>query len=170
MGLKMLTIGVLAGVVSTLNQASERVEINWHQPETYSDVKPTHQSRQKFRDQVFKRLTTHVNTLSESLPEGLSLKLNVTNLDLAGRVVPASFAGLRGGSDIRLIKRVDIPRMVFSYQLSDDKKQSIKDGHVDLKALGFLDRQHGYFDTDTLKYEKDMLKRWFDSEFEAFKG
>jgi hypothetical protein len=90
----------------------------------------------------------------------------VTNLDLAGEVWPASFVGFgSGGSNVRLIKSIDIPRMTFSYQLLGHTGEVLQQGEEKLKDMSFQDRANRFFDSEPLRYEKNMLRKWFFSTF-----
>ena len=152
--------------VSASSLAKGEVEINWQNPEKYSDVRPTNASRVKYRERVFNQLDEYFTELAADLPDGQILKVNVSNLDLAGQVWPASFVGFgHSGSDIRLIKSIDIPRMRFSYQLLDQAGMVQKEAEVNLKDMSFQDRHNSFFDSESLRYEKNMLKQWFYKEF-----
>ena len=147
-----------------LSQA--QVEINWEKPEKFRDVMPTMESRVKFREHTFEELHEYLQKLAEKLPDNQKLLLNVTNLDLAGQVWPASFVGFgNGASEVRIIKNIDIPRMSFTYKLVDASGELIQEGDVDLKDMSFMDRANRFFSSETLRYEKNMLKNWFDDEF-----
>lgn len=146
--------------------AAAEVEVTWENPKDYTDVKPANESRKHFRKRVFKKLDEHFAKLAEKLPDGQVLQITVTDLDLAGQVWPASFVGLgSGGSDVRLIKRVDIPRMEFSYKLLDANKQVVQEADVKIKDMSFQDRLRSSHKNDTFRYEKTMIKDWFNDEF-----
>ena len=146
--------------------AKAEVEITWENPEKYRDVRPTNESRKRFRENTFKKLDTYIADLAEQLPDGQKLQLTVTNLDLAGQVWPASFVGLgHGASDVRLIKSIDIPRMEFSYKLLDKTGQVVQEAVVKLKDMSFQNRHNQFFGSESLRYEKNMLKDWFEDEF-----
>lgn len=143
-----------------------RVEVEWSNPSDYTDIRPANQSRSRFRETTFKHLEKHLEKLAARLPEGQRLKLTVTNLDLAGQVWPGHMMGLGLSSDVRLINRVDIPRMNFSYELLDGSGAIIRTGEEKLKDMSFQDRAVGRYRNQTLRYEKTMLKDWFVRNFE----
>jgi hypothetical protein len=156
-------------LVSAFAAAKGNVEINWQNPEKYSDVRSPSMSNAKYRAQVFKQLDEYFNELAADLTDNQTLKINVTNLDLAGQVWPASFVGLgHSSSDVRLIKSIDIPRMRFSYQLLDQSGVVIKEADADLKDMSFQDRHNPFFNSESLRYEKNMVKQWFEREFPDF--
>lgn len=161
-------IAVAISAVSFQSMAQAEVEITWKEPKKYTDVRPANESSKRFRERVFRSLEEYVVELAEDLPDGQKLEMTVTDVDLAGQVWPSSFVGLgTGGTDTRLIKRVDIPRMEFSYKLTDANGQIVKQSEeVKLKDMAFQDRFNPMFDSESFRYEKNMLRDWFNSEFE----
>ncbi len=156
-------VGLLAVFAPT--HAAE-VKITWEEPETYSDVKPTNESRKRFRERTLEDLEQHIVELASDLPESQVLSMTVTNVDLAGQVWPSQFVGFGtgGGSDVRIIKRVDNARISFSYSLTDDSGKVLKSADVKLKDMSFLDNPSTFRQNEYLGYEKAMLKDWFDEE------
>lgn len=149
-------------------QDADKVEIEWDKPEKYRDVRASNESRKRFREATFERITEYMNELASSLPANQKLQMKVSDLDLAGQVWPASFVGLgHSGADVRIIKSIDIPRINFSYQLVDESGQVVQQAEVKLKDMSFFDRGSHIFRNDPLSYEKNMLKRWFNKEFES---
>lgn len=158
-----ITLGLSSHVL-----AQSKVEIEWDKPEKYRDVKPSNESRKRFRESTFEQINEYMNELALALPGDKKLLIKVSDLDLAGEVWPASFVGLgHSTSDVRVIKNIDIPRMNFSYQLLDESGQLLQQAEVKLKDMSFLDRSSHLFKNEPLRYEKDMLKRWFNEEFES---
>lgn len=155
----------LAAVASTGLDGNDteisNVEITWEDPKSYTDVRPSNESRVRFRNRVMRELGEYFEELAESLPEGQQLSINVTNVDLAGHVWP-TFGG--GAVDMRVIREIDIPRMSFSYSLTENN-EVIKTADVSLKDMAFMNRGSTIRNSDLLRYEKVMLKRWFDREF-----
>ena len=148
--------------------ASSQVEMQWQNPEKYRDIKPAAESRKRFRESTFRHLDEYVQKLAEKLPEDSKLVMTVTDLDLAGQVWPASFYGLgHGMSDVRVIKNMDIPRMSFSYKLISSSGDVVQAAEVKLKDMGFMNRSNQIFKSETLRYEKNMLKEWFNEEFSS---
>jgi hypothetical protein len=169
--MKILTGLIISAVTLGLSNqvlAQAEVEIEWDKPEKYRDVRPGNESRKRFRDTTFEGINEYMNKLALALPDDNKLLMKVTDLDLAGEVWPGYFVGLgESTSDVRLIKDVDIPRMNFSYQLLDGSGQVVQEAEVKLKDMSFLDRSSSnFFRNESLRYEKFMLKRWFDREFE----
>lgn len=158
-------VGLLTVFAPT--QAAE-VKITWEEPESYSDVKPTNESRKRFRERTLQELEEHIVDLASDLPESQVLSMTVTNVDLAGQVWPSQFVGFGNGagSDVRIIKRVDIPRMTFSYSLANADGQVILSGEdVKLKDMDFMESNIRRNRTESLSYEKAMLNDWFSDTF-----
>lgn len=163
--LKILAATTSLALLTSVASAAE-VEIDWQNPKEYRDVKAANGSDSRFRKQTFNKLEAYLRELAEALPEDQTLLVQVTDLDLAGQVWPASFVGLgHSASDVRLIKSIYLPRMTFSYQLQGADGQLLGSSEVKLKDMSFLDRANRFFRNDSLKYEKNMLKNWFDREF-----
>ena len=168
--MKTLTKALLASLATSglaiFSQAhAASVEVKWQDPEKYTDVRPTNESRVKFRERTFEALEKYLNKLADELPEKDKLAMTVTNLDLAGQVWPSSFVfGNATGSDVRIIKRVDIPRIAFSYSLTNSSGKVLKSADVNLKDMSFLDSPSVLSQSENLRYEKAMLKDWFEEE------
>lgn len=145
--------------------AQAEVEVEWKEPKKYRDIRPANESRAGFQKRVFNQLTEHLQKLAKELPEGQKLSLVVTDVDLAGQVWPGHFVGIDTASDVRLIKRIDIPRMAFSYKLTDSDGTVLKEGEANIKDMAFQDRSHRSFSNDSLRYEKTMLRSWFQDTF-----
>ncbi|GAB3027602.1 DUF3016 domain-containing protein [Bowmanella dokdonensis] len=164
--LSLLSLALMTGF-SGNTMAKAEVEVNWLNPDDYTDVRAANESRSRFKERTFKDLEEYFNKLAEDLPDDQKLVVNVTNLDLAGQVWPGSFVGLSTGSDVRLIKRVDIPRMTFNYKLMGKDGNELRAEQVELKDMSFQDRVNPLFDSESLRYEKNMIRQWFEDSFSA---
>jgi hypothetical protein len=159
-----MTLGLTSQVL-----AQAEVEIEWDKPEKYRDVRPSNESRKRFRESTFEQINEYMNELALTLPNNQKLLMKVSDLDLAGQVWPASFVGLgNGGSDVRIVKNIDIPRIDFSYQLLDESGEVVQQAAVKLKDMSFLDRSSHFFKSESLRFEKNMLQHWFKQEFGAY--
>lgn len=151
---------------TSANDEQVRVQVTWQEPEKYTDTRAANMSSKKHREHIFKQLEAHLAELSENLPAGQSLKLTVTNLDLAGRVEPGRFSGLvNSANEIRIVRDIDIPRMAFSYQLLNANGGVLKSEDVKLKDMSFLHSTRVHFNARPFAYEKHMLTEWFEDNF-----
>jgi hypothetical protein len=170
--MKILTGLIICTVTLGLSSqvlAQAKVEIEWDKPEKYRDVRPSNESRKRFRESTFKRIHEYMNKLALTLPDNKTLQMKVSDLDLAGQVWPASHIGLgHSASDVRVIKSIDIPRIDFSYQLLNESGEIVEQADVKLKDMSFLNRSNSFFKSESLRYEKAMLQRWFNKEFSTY--
>lgn len=143
----------------------ERVNVQWVNPKKFTDIRPSNESRARFRQHVFGQLEDHFEELSMELPQGQSLEIQVTNLDLAGRVETGAFVGFSSGiDDIRIMRNIDIPRIEFNYKLVGENGDVIKNETVKLKDMSYLfHANHAFVSREAFGYEKRMLTDWFNS-------
>ena len=141
--------------------------VTWGDYQTFTDVKPANGMRKAYAESTFKTLEEYMHKLAADLPQGHTLAMTITNLDLAGRVLPGSFTGLglHSADIIRVIKTIDIPRIEFTYEYKDADGIVLKTDTVNLKDMSFMTGHNPLFSSDPLKYEKNMLRKWFKKTF-----
>jgi len=170
--MKILSRLIISAVTLSLSShvlAQAEVEIEWDKPDKYRDVRPSNESRKRFREATFEHINEYMNELSLALPDNQKLLMRVSDLDLAGQVWPTSHLGLGyGASDVRIVKSIDIPRINFSYELLNESGEVLQQAEVKLKDMSFLNRSHRFFKNESLRYEKSMLQRWFKQEFATY--
>jgi hypothetical protein len=164
--LAVVLLSSVAILMSTQVFSQAKVDITWKDVDEYTDVRPTNESRTRFKERIFKQLNEYLVELANRLPEGQTLQITVNNLDLAGQVWPASFVGFgSGANDVRLIKSIDIPRIAFSFELLGSDGSVLQQGEQSLKDMSFQDRHNPFFSSENLRYEKNMLRMWFNEQF-----
>ena len=144
---------LLVALLPAAAQAAGRVEVAWIEPASYRDAGPTTWERER----VLQTLGTHLGQWSRALPDGQTLRIEVTDLDLAGEIRPFSWHDarvLRGGADW--------PQMSLRYTLQADGR-TLKSGEARLSDLGYQFARR----SETLGYEKAMIDRWFRQELSA---
>ena len=143
-------------LLSSLAHAAGRVEVQWLAPERYSDA-----GRQVWeRDQTLQTLTRHLQSLGRHLPDAQMLRIEVSDLDLAGELLPL------GTHELRLLRgRADWPRISLSYRL-ESQGRVLGSGQIELADMGYMSLAMGP-NGGELAYEKRMLERWVRSEFGA---
>lgn len=145
-------------------------EITWHEPETYRDIRAGSEIQSRFETRIFDEFEEYFNYIVERLPEGYTLQLKVTDLDLAGEVIFNTDFGRM--QMLRVVKSNDFPRIEFSYQLLNEKGVQVKAGEERLRGrelpgqgrIARKARSHNSF----LDYEKAMIDRWFYFRFEEY--
>ncbi len=161
--MKMLTttLLVLFTIVSLQSIAyAATSEVTWTDYKKYRDIDSGDESRKHFRERTFSNFEKHFAKLAERLPEGQVLKIDVTDVDLAGDTHA-------GGIDrLRIVKEIYFPRMNFSYQLVNADGSVKKDDTVVLKDMSFMMSSNLKYRHNSLGYEKKMLDDWF---FKTFK-
>ncbi|MGV2870585.1 DUF3016 domain-containing protein [Colwellia sp. E150_009] len=135
-------------------------EITWTDYEKYRDIHPGEGHRKNFRENTFRNFEKHFVKLAAKLPEKQVLKIEVTDIDLAGDTHHG------GINRLRIVKDIYFPRMNFSYQLLDASGSIIRTNKVELKDMNFMMNGSLRYRQDSLGYEKKMLDDWF---FDAFK-
>jgi len=159
--MRMLTT-TLFTIVSLQNVAyAATAEVTWTDYEKYRDIYPSNnESRKYFRERTFKNFEKYFAKLAENLPEGQTLKIEVTDVDLAG---DARFSG--GPNRLRIVKEIYFPRIDFSYQLVNADGSEVVAEKVELRDMNFMMRSHLKYRSDSLGYEKKMLDEWFNKTF-----
>jgi hypothetical protein len=135
-------------------------EVTWKDYESYRDILPGNGNKKAFRERTFKALEKHFSKLAAELPEKQILKIEVTDVDLAGD----THAG--GINQFRIVKEIYIPRIEFNYQLLDESGKVIKTEELNVKDMNFLSNSQLKYRNEFLGYEKKMLDDWFYETFE----
>lgn len=152
--LAMFTVVLLPNVVYAATS-----EVTWTDHEKYRDIHSGNEGRKHFRERTFKSFEKHFAKLAEDLPKGQTLKVNVTDVDLAGDTRSG------GINQLRIIKDIYFPRMNFSYELTDTDGSIITSGEIILKDMNFMMGSNSKYRNKSLSYEKAMLDDWFAKTF-----
>lgn len=167
--MKMYGMLVLLSFVSVTAWAGT-AEVSWHEPEKYRDVRAGEEIQSRFEKRIFEEFEMYFDYITDRLPEGYTLKLKVTDLDLAGEVIFNTDLGRM--QMLRVVKSNDFPRIEFSYQLLNEKGVQVEAGEErlrgrELPGQGRIARQ-ARPQHDLLDYEKAMIERWFRFRFENY--
>lgn len=135
------------------------VSVNYVKPDEFSDVPRSVIDR----EQMQKEFSLYFAALARKLPAGQTLKVDVLDIDLAGRMWPR-----RGGiDDIRILNGgADWPRMHLRYTLEENGRV-LRNGDVELSNMNYQQRISHASDSDPLRYEKQMLDDWFDKDLRS---
>ncbi|MDN4502158.1 DUF3016 domain-containing protein [Alteromonadaceae bacterium BrNp21-10] len=169
LALSSLLLSMLLTLLPNIANAQADLEVVWEKPTEYHDVRPTSSTRTKFRAHVFSELEEYMrDKLMVRLADGQKFKMTVTDLDLAGQVWPGMMVGLNSSGDVRLVKQIDIPRIEFSYQYLDVDGSVIKEGQENIKDMTFMDRASRISSSQNFRYEKAMIREWFNDHFKSY--
>jgi hypothetical protein len=150
---KMTTWALASVLALAAAGASAATTVNYIEPDKFTDVpfSPTD------REDVLKQITDHFTRLGANLPPGQDLRIDVLDIDLAGREIPNA----RSGRDIRIMRGgADWPRMQLRYAI-EQNGQVVKSGEAKLQDMDYQNHLTHYFDSDPLRYEKQMIDEWF---------
>jgi hypothetical protein len=146
---------VLAGLFAlAAGRAGAAVTVTYVQPDKFSDLPFVTWDR----EDALKTLTEHFTWLGTALPPGQDLRIEVTDVDLAGRAIPNA----RAGRDLRVLRgQADWPRIELRYTV-EQNGQVLKSGEARITDMNYLNHANRYFDSEPLRYEKAMLDEWFE--------
>jgi hypothetical protein len=149
---------IAAVMLVASSSAFAGVEVTFAKPEEFSDLPFKPHERQD----VLKGLAEHFQFLGKRLRPGQELKIEVTDVDMAGREEP----GRHGGRDLRVLNgQSDWPRMRLRYVLEQNGKV-IASGESAMSDMAYLQRLNRYSSGDALRYEKQLIDDWFKSAFD----
>ncbi len=155
------TITIAACLQTALAEAA--AEVNFIKSESFADMPFSHSGR----DDVLKELLQHFEKLAAKLPSGQTLKVDVNDIDLAGRIEPNQI-GL--SLDTRILRgSADWPSMKFSYSVASQGKV-LKSGVANVSDMNYLRRFNRYSANEPLRYEKKMLDDWYSNEVNMAAG
>ncbi|MBT1450357.1 DUF3016 domain-containing protein [Glaciecola sp. XM2] len=142
-----------------------KLKIEFIEPKKYTDIRPSNQSRSRFTKQVTRDFEAYFSELAEQLPDGQSLNIKVTDIDLAGDTLSARFPITSLLSEVRVIEDIFFPSMDFEYELKNANGDVVQSDIVELKDMNFMNRSGRIQGRDAFPYEKHMIDRWFSETF-----
>jgi Protein of unknown function (DUF3016) len=133
------------------------VEVQFDQPDRYTDV-----GSQRDAMAVQATLRAMLQTFgAERLPAGQTLRVAITDVDLAGEIAPPT----RRMQDVRVMGRTpDWPRISLRYTLRDGDRV-LAEGSDVVSDMAYLSRSTRQTGQGSLPYEQRMLSDWFDARF-----
>ncbi len=145
----------LAGLLALgAGAASAGVTVNYVESDKFADLPFAPWERQE----VLRDLADHFMKLGKSLPPGVDLAVDITEIDLAGREYPNA----RSGRELRVLKGMaDWPVIELRYTLTSNG-QVVGSGSERLSDMSYLNRVSRFSDSDSLRYEKRMIDEWFN--------
>lgn len=150
-------------VYSPLAASHPGLTINFVEPEKYTDVGLSGSSSPKTRRYVLTTLEHYLHQLADHrLPERHTLKIDFYDIDMAGEYEPWRAPML---NNTRFIRDIYRPQIKLHYQWRDAQGNVLAEGDETVSDPVYL--QHadpGYLNNDPLRYEKTLLKRWFEKK------
>lgn len=160
---RVLILGVLgilgvsgASLIAGNAHAAAGVEVRYVEPDKFADIGRSSWDRER----VLKTLTAYFQKLGETLPDSQTLRLDITDIDLAGEIRPW------GSSELRVLRgQADWPQIKLRYVLQEGER-TLKSGEARLSDLSYMQALNGPDRAgDELAVEKRMLRRWFADTF-----
>ena len=156
--MKALVLAPLVLLCAGLAQAGT-VQVNFDHPERFADAGTSREA-----EAVRRVIDQHLQTLGQTkLPAGQTLKVTITDIDLAGEI----HRWMGPLHDVRIMGRgVDWPVIELQYALSDGDR-ILAQGSERVADMAYLMRSTALRFNDRLPYEQRMLSAWFDRRFGA---
>jgi hypothetical protein len=153
----------LAGVFAlAAGSAGAAVTVSYVAPEKYADVPRDSTAR----DSMMNDLTDHFTWLGTALPPGQDLRIDVLDIDLAGREEPSA----RVVRDVRVMRGgADWPRMRLRFSV-EQNGQVLKSGEAQLSDMDYMAKVNRYGEEEPQRYEKQMIDRWFEKNIAPLPG
>ena len=137
-----------------------RVSVVFVEPQKFEDVQESSWGGNS--PGLLDRLRKFMCTTGEAyVPADLRLEITVTDINLAGNFEP--WRGPRF-DDVRIVRSIYPPCIRLEFRLTDGKRTVVKEGKRELRDPAFQMRNPWPRD-DYLRYEKEMLRDWFRTEF-----
>ena len=154
---KLLLAVVPAVLMATGAAVAGTAEVTYERPDRFTDA-----GRGKQAESVQKTLTEALQRLaSQGLPDSQTLKVTVTDIDLAGEIPPGQ---IRLGEVRVMGQHPDWPRISLRYSLQDGGRV-VAEGSETLSDMAYLMRSGLLSANGELPYERRMLGEWFGQRF-----
>ncbi|MCG2585045.1 DUF3016 domain-containing protein [Massilia sp. TS11] len=145
-----------ASLLAMAAAAQAAVSVSFTAPDKYLDVPRAEDERAD----TLKDLQRHFEKLGARLPAGVDLAIEVTDVDLAGRLEP----NMRAGRDLRIMRGMaDWPRIELKYKLTRGATVLAEKASTAVD-MTYMDHLNTYPRDDAMRYEKQMLDDWFKHE------
>jgi hypothetical protein len=158
---RMSRLGLMAAaMVFSASALAGEALVQWNNPEKYTDIRSGDQSAEGMRKSIAKSLGGEFSGLASQLPPGYRLSITVTDLDLAGEVDPVE---LRQMHQIRVLKDIYFPRMVFDYRLTDPAGDVLlEQSGVVLNDMQYMSSMRTTRSGESFHSERKMIRDWFN--------
>jgi hypothetical protein len=156
--------GSAFAVAPTAPKPETRVSVVFVEPQKFTDVKDASWSGNS--PDLLDRLQRFMSTTGgDYVPANLRLDIKVTDIGLAGKFEP-----WRGPpfDEVRIVRSIYPPYIKLEFRLTDAKGEVVKEGKREIRDPAFPMREPWPKD-DYLRYEKNMLRDWFRTEFASLR-
>lgn len=134
-----------------------RITIVYENSLEFTDFKDSYHSNERMVAGLEEEFNRYLKrTAAGILPEGQSLTITFTDIDMAGDFEP--WRGL-DAHDIRIIKPIYPPRIKFTYTVTDAGGAVVQEGEERLSDLSFQITL-GINRNDVFFYEQELMRSW----------
>ncbi|MGH8477019.1 MAG: DUF3016 domain-containing protein [Methylococcales bacterium] len=163
------SIIALLGVLSLVSARNGRAEVNvkFIEPENYTDLSLSGSSTDRIQRHILDELSKFLVDLgARTLPAGQKLEVEVYDIDMAGNYEPWRAPFL---TNTRIVRDVYRQRMDIHYILRNAQGSVVKERWENFSDLNYLitANPYAYLYNDPLRYEKALLRKWFNANFEG---
>lgn len=148
---------IALGLLALCAAAQADVKVTFVNPEKFSDIRDNNGFR---RPELLNDLEAHMVAETGKVLPGRDVRLNVTDVDLAGEVEPVG----RRGQWLRVMRSVTSPMITLSYEIREGDS-IVRQGEAKLRDLDYQSAFNSVSTSDPLRYEKRMFDRWMVREF-----
>lgn len=158
----LLASSLVAGLslsTSAAIETSADIEVKFIEPKKFRDVDLSGFNKSKSIETVKAQMQRLFNDVAEeTIDKSNKLVIEVTNIDLAGRI--DYFFG-PDRRDIRVIKNNDFYRLEFNYRLEDKSGNVSKQGQAEIKEfLRHSPKKIRYGKYETVSYMRSDILDW----------
>ncbi len=149
-----IAAALLAAILALMSaRTGATVVVTFTDPDKYADMPYSVYDKER----VMLNLREHFDRLGATLPAGQDLNVEILDIDLAGRME----LNLRTPHDLRVLRgAADWPTITLRYALVYQGK-TLKSGQERIADMAYLQGYNHYSSGEMLRYEKQMLDRWF---------
>jgi hypothetical protein len=140
------------------------VAIEWQDPGKYRDMRAGNEGQRNFEQRVTAALTrSFEDAAADHLPAEQTLRLTITDVDLAGDV-EYFFVDFPQG--IRVMRDVYFPSIRFAYELRDAGGNVIASGEENIKDMGYRFSGMNFINDPEFNYEDRLIHDWVAGTFD----
>lgn len=134
------------------------VAVQWTDPAAFSDIRFSGNRWEARRGDWVEQIARYVRQRAErELPPGTTLDVTLRDIRRAGMYEPWRGPEL---DHVRIVKDLYPPRIDLDFVLRDADGHVVAEGARELRDMGFLNRAGMIGNSDSLRYEKQLVDDW----------
>ena len=149
---------LLALIAASSHALAATVRVNFVNQEKYTDMDRNSDEANRAMKAIEETL---VGLGNRYLPQTATLRVEVQDIDLAGRMASST----RGGKDARVERGVADPPKIHLHYVLEDGGRVVMDKDESIHGLAYLRQGNVRTSGESFPYEKAMLEQWFRENF-----